>query len=144
LVSLLAVLLVVSCGGGNKKSSGSSSGSTDLSDLTGALESAKSELNDALESAGLSSDSETSDSDEVSSSGGHRKEIEAFLKSYESFVTKAEKAKSGNDTMAMLSLATQSLDLATKSQKLQEYDDWTTADMTKLAALSAKAAAALQ
>jgi hypothetical protein len=80
----------------------------------------------------------------TSSSTGDRKAIDDFFKSYEEFITKAEKAKSGNDIMAMASLATQSADLSAKVSALQTNSAWTAADMTKYTTLSLRAVKALQ
>jgi hypothetical protein len=149
--AVLALFIMVSCGGEKRQASSSSS---DLSDLSEAYESAKSELSDATNAA----KSELSDATNAAKSelegllgsasgnsgGGNRKEIDAFFASYEAFIAKAEKAKSSNDAMAMLTLATQSADLSAKADKLSNNEAWTAADAKKLSDLSLKAMAALQ
>jgi isopenicillin N synthase-like dioxygenase len=134
-LAMLMVIMFVSCGG--KKSQ-----ETDSFSYSGSSEKAESE-SDYSEDLEVSEEIDTPEAPTESNSG-NRKEIDDFFKSYEAFVVKLEKAKSSSDTMALLSLATQSMDLASKAEKLQDNDAWTTSDLSKYSALSLRAAAALQ
>jgi hypothetical protein len=164
-ISMVLLVLFVSCG--KKKQTAAEKLASDLSSVTqtysdavktatDTLESVKNDYADELEdlsglvdtaaalSSALGTANTSSSSPASSSSSGSRKDIDDFFKSYEAFITKAEKAKSGNDTMAMLSLATQSADLSSKVMNLQNNTAWTAADAAKYASLSVKAAAALR
>lgn len=60
-----------------------------------------------------------------------RKDIDAFLKEYETFVVKAEKAAASNKISDLMSMSLESVKLAEKYEKIKESKEWTTADSTK-------------
>ena len=60
-----------------------------------------------------------------------RKDIDAFLKQYETFVVKAEKAAASNKISDLMSMSLESVKLTEKYDKIKDSKEWTTADSTK-------------
>lgn len=67
-----------------------------------------------------------------SSAGGSRKDIDAYLKSYEQLVVSAEKAAKSNKMSDLMSLADKAAKLAQQAGEFESSDNWTTKDAQKL------------
>ena len=65
-----------------------------------------------------------------------RKDIDAFLKEYEAFVVKAEKAAASNKLSDLTQMSLESVKLVEKYEKLEETDEWTVTDAKKYLDLS--------
>ncbi len=62
---------------------------------------------------------------------GSRKQIDTFLKDYENFVVKTEKAADKGDLSSLMSLQTESLKLLEKADNLKDTSDWNGKDSEK-------------
>lgn len=62
---------------------------------------------------------------------GSRSDIDKFLKSYEEMVVAAEKAAKSNKINDLMKLSLKATELAEQVEKLEESDNWTTADAKK-------------
>ena len=60
-----------------------------------------------------------------------RKAIDDFLKEYDTFVIKAEKAAETNKISDLTKLSMESLSLSEKVEKIENTDEWTLADSKK-------------
>ena len=72
-----------------------------------------------------------------------RKNIDSFMKEYETFVTKAEKAASTNSLSDLASLSAESVKFSEKAQAVQDAKDWTLKDSQKYLELTNRYSAAL-
>lgn len=68
----------------------------------------------------------------VMAKGSSRKDIDAYLKSYEQFVVSAEKAAKSNNMSDLISLYEKAEKLLKEGEKVQLSDNWTMADSQKL------------
>ena len=136
--SLLMATEFVSCGGGKSGSSSSSSSGRTSGSSSSSISS--SDISDAASALGglLKSGDESESADK----GEGRNSIDAFLKEYEKFVVKAEKAAEKNDAASLVNLSVESIKLAEKAEKMEDDDEWTSSDATKYLELSSRYAAA--
>ncbi|MBQ4378583.1 MAG: hypothetical protein II821_05235 [Treponema sp.] len=72
-----------------------------------------------------------------------RKSIDDFMKEYETFVTKAEKAANTNKVSDLTNLSMESLKLSESAQKIQNTKDWTLKDSQKYLELTNRYSAAV-
>lgn len=72
-----------------------------------------------------------------------RQAIDAFLKEYEAFVVKAEKAADTNKISDLTNLSLESVKLAEKAQNVENTTEWTPADSVKYLGLTNRYAAAI-
>lgn len=62
---------------------------------------------------------------------GSRKDIDKFLKSYETFVEKAEKTADKNDLASLQKLSIDAVKFSEEVEKLDVGDGWTSSDLEK-------------
>ena len=72
-----------------------------------------------------------------------RQAIDAFLKEYEAFVVKAEKAADTNKISDLTNLSLESVKLSEKAQNVENTTEWTPADSVKYLGLTNRYAAAI-
>lgn len=72
-----------------------------------------------------------------------KKDIDLFLKSYEEFVVKAEKAAAKNDLVSLQKLSIEAVKFSEKVEKLDVGNGWTAEDLEKYTDLSYRYSAAI-
>ncbi|MCR4735626.1 MAG: hypothetical protein K5829_11540 [Treponema sp.] len=65
-----------------------------------------------------------------------RQDIDKFLKEYEVFVTKTEKAANTGKIVDLADLSIEALKFTEEAEKIEDYDEWSVADATKFLDLS--------
>lgn len=61
----------------------------------------------------------------------HRADIDKFMKTYEELVVQAEKLAKSNSISDLMKLEVKAIELTEQAEKIQEYEEWTIADLQK-------------
>lgn|GEM_PF-2733032 len=73
-----------------------------------------------------------------------RKDVDSFLKTYEEFVIKCEKAAKSGNVMDLIDLASKGEELDKKQKKIKNSKHWTKKDDEKMLTLTVRLAAAME